>query len=180
MKTSKIKILGFGSYFDPPQTGDFSTANNKYGGVRWYYCRDMFKRAKSKNWLFCHEKGQSETIFSFMRDLENTLELKQKSVVERTKNLRVTLIKLSDFWTKHLLRKSFLSAALRAARNYNGNLKETLFNLHYFNNKEAVELFLKGYVNFPEKWRRSSVDWIHEGWTNYFSGREAKNIMLRN
>ena len=126
---------------------------------RLYHCRDRFMERWHKRHvyiLFQHKIGERRKIASFFNELEKRLKLRTFSQFGPTQRAGISWIKVSSFWREEIARRSFLSAMLRAARNYHPDKKDfirTVFSVPYTHSngtvlRSATERFLAGYTSF--------------------------------
>ena len=136
---------------------------------QWYSCREYFQgnSGRIKRLLFVHKKGAGKAVATFLHRVERMLKLGKTefgfSACGPTQHNKLMWIEPSSWWIKKPMRRSFLTAMLRAGQNYNiarNNFESTLWTNRYLRqSKYAVRRFLKGYTEY-------TGDLV--GWNNQF------------
>ncbi len=139
----------------------------------FYVCREEFLhysfKGLLKQFLFTHESKDFPKIEAFFEDLQNTLKLSLENRVQirPTKNPTISMVFVSKWWNANIMRRAFLTIALRAGWNYNvkkTDLRKAMYENEYFKETpKATEAFLKGRTVVLDNPRKN------EGWVNNFS-----------
>ena len=152
--------------------GSYATVNVRNGKMtprQWYTCREYFQgnSARIKRLLFCHKAGTGEAVATFLHKVERMLKLGKTeygfSQFGPTQHNKLMWIEPSRWWIMKQMRRSFMTAMLRAGQNYDirrDNFETTLWTNRYLRqSKYAVRRFLKGYTEYT-----GSMN----GWNNQF------------
>lgn len=178
MKLGPKRIVRLSNTWEPSQ-GSFSSSTRFFdkGKSRWkvsYFesCREMFQavfRQATENLVYYHPDNERQRIAEFIWKLEDTLGIKHHTRIGPTQRPNYTWFHICSFWLQQPMRRSFFTAALRAARYYNGNnFKTALYSVRYFTEtKPATERFLKGF-----SWYTGRVT----GWQNAFQNRKEEQL----
>ena len=165
MKKNKIKIF-YQYYPTPISFGNYSCCTEGvYFVKQWYKCRDLWQTRMGKPDVFflAHESGKSKNIISFMKKIEDSLKLKEKSEYGLTQKKFIIYIKPSKWWLQKPIKKSLFTLFLRCGTNYipkKDNFFEALQSEKCIKEtKNAVVRFLSGFTNYQGKVR---------GWHNQF------------
>jgi len=134
------------------------TRSGKYKARNWYRCREYFQGSSSRirRLIFCHKVGTGEAVATFLHRVERMLKLGKTewgfSTCGPTNHNKLMWIEPSKWWIINPMRRSFLTAMLRAGQNYNirrNNFETTLWTNRYLRqSKYAVRRFLKGYTEY--------------------------------
>jgi hypothetical protein len=122
--------------------------------IEWYHCREVFQgESRGLKWmLFCHKQNRGLNIVKFIHCIERKLNVRPFTQFGPTQSDKVLWIKLSPWWMKYSMRRSFFTALLRAAQNFNPkkrNYEKTLWTNRYFRQtKYATRRFLRGYTKY--------------------------------
>jgi hypothetical protein len=152
--------------------------------LTWEHCRDRVQLVACKylerNGLyFMHRKNTADNVMRFLHRIETTLKIAEKSKFARTDHDQILWIKLSPFWLGNIVRRSFLTFALRSGQSYN-KIKDNFLdcfrkNKYGKDTMTATRLFLKGhtvYIGTPLT--------MFQGWHRLFQGKgdeEVKQLM---
>lgn len=154
---------------------------------RWEHCRDRVQIIKGTyieqyGLWFSHRKNSGAVIQLFFKKLERQLKVKPRSTFQNTEHPEhVIWMGVSPWWMENLVRRSFLTLALRSAQNYRP--KKDNFIESFEKNKygkesmPAVKLFLDGYTNY-----RGKILHMFEGWNRLFRSQTEdvfKKVMFR-
>ena len=96
---------------------------NEHTVVIWEGCRDRIQAINAdviEAWglWFCHRKDVGNKIKAFIEKIETTLKLEIKSIFGDTEFPdKVLWMKPAPFWMLNLVRRSFLTLALRAGQS---------------------------------------------------------------
>jgi hypothetical protein len=180
----KVKVA-MGLY--GPRSGSFGYKYSELSpNITWESCRDRVQFlpqeiiAKIGLWMV-HKKDIGNNIIQFIKKIETKLGI-QKSKFGTTDNESYCFwIKPSLWWLKNLVRRSFLTMALRAGQRYKPSLDNFMecFEKSKYAKKTlpAVKLFLEGYTNY-----RGPNLYFSEGWQELFKNEDekfVKSIMLK-
>lgn len=175
-------------YSNTLNAGDYAllkvkAEKNHYSIMEWFDCRETTCNRYYSNIstpsvssellvisLFEKEKGTSDKIKSFMKIIEDKLDLKEENRITYpdSDHSNILVCKLSPWWTRpnYEVRYSLLTILLRAGLNYSSeNSVEDISKLHPYLTctKNALERFLSGYTRYAiksdiSKWRGTFVD----------------------
>jgi hypothetical protein len=163
---------------------DFHEKDFYYDGLRycrWEHCRDrvqiILKDHIAKNGLwFSHRKNTGANIRFFFKKLEKQLKVKPRSTFQNTEHPEYCIwMDVSPWWLESLVRRSFLTIALRSAQGY--KLKKDNFIECFQQNKygkesmTAINLFLQGYTNYRGKHLH-----MFEGWSRLFRSKSEDAV----
>lgn len=154
------------------RVGSFARASAKLNKIiqtdHFFPCRETFSHyfgnRNSYILMLLANDAEAERIKKFMGVIERKLKLKADSKLSfnlvQPKRL---LIGIPTWWRNSLLRRDFLTAALRHGRYYKGDFEKALKAQNYFKvTPEAVNKFLNGHTSLK---RNSDYD----GWVNFFN-----------
>ena len=148
--------------------------NNVYFVRQWYRCRDLWqvKMGKPDVFFLAHKNGKSKNIIEFMKQVENILNLEQKSEYGLTQKKFIIYIKPSKWWLDKAIKKSLFTLLLRCGSIYNkNNFQQALISEEYLEKtKESVDRFLSGHTNYNGKVR---------GWYNQFFIRNPSSEQIK-
>lgn len=150
--------------------GSFSKIEyTKFDGTlvakEWLYCREYFQDESNgiRRMLFCHSSHRCKNIAAFINIIENKLDLAEKTIIGPTQRYNVSWIKLSSWWSKTSMKRSFFTILLRCGVHYKikeNNFEDALFSVVYTRHTEyAVKRFMDGYTRYTGK---------KKGWYNQF------------
>lgn len=141
----RYRIMGL-----KPSHGSFASQNKPHD---WTSCREQFFldfKVSDEGFYFSHEKGETEQVASFIRQVEKVLDLEEYSSFAPTTCPHVMWVEPSDFWVDQLLKLSLFTILLRCGRNYDwgeDNFEEALFSYYLSETtKDAVLRFLFGHT----------------------------------
>ena len=161
-----------------PNYGSLGTKAQDHNYISWYSCRDTYQRVDEKSIIkngifFCHGITGGDNVAIFLNLIEKRLKLRVKSKFAKTNNKDIIWVKVSPWWLKTKIRKSFLTMTLRTGTKY--NQKETVrsaFNKPPWKTTlPAILFFLKGNAICPVE----DGIWTH-GWMHFFSGKKTPQI----
>lgn len=154
---------------------------------RWEKCRDRVQSIsanviKENGLWFSHRKKTGPKIRKFFEKLETILKINERSEFGNTENPEHCLwMKVSPWWMESVIRRSFLTMALRASQNYKPQKQNILEcfekNKYGGTSMVAINLFLQGYTNY----RGKPLNML-EGWSRMFRNKneiEFKKIMFK-
>jgi hypothetical protein len=162
--------------------------DNDYSGkyyCSWEHCRDRVQIINRDHIIerglwFAHRKGVGPNIRLFFKKLERQLKVKPRSTFEDTEFPEICIwMNVSPWWMENLVRRSFLTLALRSAQNYKPRkdnfLQSFEKNRYGKESMTAVNLFLAGYTNYRGKRLH-----MFEGWSRLFreKGEEAFKAVM--
>lgn len=133
--------------------------------LEWLYCREYFQdeSAGIRRFLFCHKPHKCKNIAFFINELEQKLELKERSAIGPSQRNNISWIKVSSWWTSTSMKRSLFTILLRCGQNFKykiNNFEESLFSVLYTKHTEyAVRRFLEGNTRYTGK---------KKGWYNQF------------
>jgi hypothetical protein len=133
-----------------------------------------FPDALKKGIFFTHKKGVGKNVQRFIEEIEKQLQLKSRSQFCKTDNEDYCLwLKPSTWWLKNLVRRSFLTMALRSGRNYkDGSLLDCFAEQKYGSKTViAIKLFLDGYTFYTGK----PLSYL-EGWYSLFRNKDEEAV----
>jgi hypothetical protein len=150
--------------------GSFSKIEyTKFDGTlvakEWLYCREYFQDESNgiKRMLFCHTSHRCKNIAAFIYNVESKLNLKEKTIIGPTQRYNISWIRVSSWWTKTSMKRSFFTILLRCGVNYKikqDNFNDALFSVIYTKHTEnAVKRFMEGNTRYTGK---------KKGWYNQF------------
>lgn len=134
--------------------------NGVYHSDYWTFCREYFLRESDgiKTFLFSHFRGLSYSVASCLREVEIRLNFDQFTKIGPTQRETVVWVEPNSWWMKRAMRRSLLTAILRASQKYTpeeSNLEDALFNPEhgtinkYTSETEyAVRRFLEGNTEY--------------------------------
>jgi hypothetical protein len=149
--------------------------------IQWLACRDGWQNTpqqtlKDRGMFFCVESFKIPDLAKFLHIIEYKLKVKTYTKFQRTNLADVIWLKLSPFWLKGLMRRSFFTLLLRCGRDYKiteDNFEEALFSHAYSSqSKLAVERFLNGYTCYKgmEKYIvNGNYSYAPPGWHSVFA-----------
>lgn len=152
--------------------------------VHWEHCRDRVqiigKSLLEENGLyFRHRNKRGNNVIAFLHRIETMLKIKDKSVYART-NIPNTLlwIKLSSFWLHNMVRRSFLTFALRCGSNYKPDDGDNFWecfekNKYGKTTMPAVRVFLTGHTLF-----KGTALHMFQGWFNLFNHKNEEQVKI--
>ena len=131
----------------------------------WYSCRDVFHGDfPESNHIFIYHKGHSFTkLKKFLGNLEDQLQIDDKSTVFKTVRKSASLIILSEFWHDNM-NFSLLTILLRYGIDYkktNFNIKDTIKCKMLKETMEALKYFFEGhteYIGDKSGWHEQFAD----------------------
>jgi hypothetical protein len=197
MKEYNVTNTGYGTVY----SGGFGiltdTEENTGKIVDWHSCRETFclwfynKLYKSETkfpFLVTHAPDNGKQVVAFLQEVENRLDLKERSQFFYDKNdNKITIVKPSPWWLDNYMRIQFLSVLLRCANNYKGDFEKALYSIEYASHtKAAIEKFFSGFT----KWggtQNTRTDSNHEekemtwkwGWVKFFEGGANLDLMIK-
>lgn len=149
--------------------------------VRWEHCRDrvqiILRSHINDNGLwFSHRKNTGPNVRLFIKKLEKMLKVKPRSTFADTDHPLYSLwMDVSPWWMENLVRRSFLTLALRSGQSYKpkkDNFVESFEKNKYGKDSmTAVKLFLAGYTNY-----RGKNLHMFEGWARLFRHKNEDEI----
>jgi hypothetical protein len=153
-----------------PDPGYFSYPKNIIGGRyvagQWFGCREIW-HYELKNlplFFFSHSTGKTRSIDSFMRKIEDGLEVRPISHFGPTQRKTISWIEPSPWWTRLAMRRSLFTILLRVSDHYHpeeDNFDQALYSHKYTRETQyAVERFLSGCTHYKGRKR---------GWYNQFA-----------
>ena len=144
-----------------------------------HHCRDVIQ-----NWWLSAENHQlrylvmgvtdkKEAVVSYIKDVENILNLKEKTIIGSIKDKNAIWVRVSSFWLTSAMRKSIFTAFLKTGLEYNGNFQETNMNSEYFStNQEHLDYFLAGHTE-----TRFAI-YSEAGWKQLCNEQKPNILML--
>jgi hypothetical protein len=120
---------------------------------KFVYCRDYFHLRDSETpnqLLFLHRNNKTEAIADFIYQIEDVLEVKEKTQFSPTQRSNILWIGVSPWW-QTVMRSSLLTILLRASQNYNqrSGLEKALFGIDLTRYSEySVRRFMNGYTTY--------------------------------
>jgi hypothetical protein len=150
--------------------GSFSKIDyTKFDGTlvakEWLYCREYFQDESNgiRRMLFCHTSHRCKNIAAFIYSVEDKLDVQEKTIIGPTQRYNISWIKVSPWWTKTSMRRSFFTILLRCGVTYKikeDNFDHSLFSVIYTRHTEyAVKRFMSGHTKYTGK---------KKGWYNQF------------
>lgn len=166
-----------------PEVGSFckprSSEGDRYKAGNWYSCRDLFhgQLYNLKLFFFYHNPSKGHCVASFMRKIEDVLNVEPRSRFGPTQRKTIMWIQPSRWWTVRAMRRSLFTILLRAGCKYfprKDNFEEALFSdMYALSTKYAIQRFFLGKTTYTGKKR---------GWYNQFFEEklteEEINILL--
>lgn len=185
----KFKIPAFAYKKIEGSFGIMSRKDEKVTNIAWEGCRDRFQNSTNPeevmDFLFYHEAGAGDHVIEFVRTIEqvimntkdSTFTEADRVVFMKTNNSQVLYVRMSAWW-KYAIRRSFLTAVLRAGQKYTERtakaFEKALFSQYYLQStKPAVNCFLSGRTGSKLKKRaRTSFP----GWYAHFNGKTEDKV----
>ena len=163
--------------------GSFSKIEyTKFDGTlvakEWLYCREYFQEESTgiRRMLFCHTAHRCKNIAAFIFQIENKLNIDEKTIIGPTQRYNISWIRLSPWWSSTSMKRSLFTIFLRCGVFYKikeDNFEDAVFSSIYTKNtKYAVQRFLEGNTRYNGK---------KSGWYNQFfwgGGNKAKHKKL--
>ena len=141
-----------------PKAGAFGKPrdfkNDRYTINAWFSCRELWHTQLYglDIFFFSHKLGQSKGIAAFFNQLEELLNIKNKSEFGPTQRKTVMYIRPSKWWTKNPMRRSLFTIFLRCAGYY--SIEKDNFYLAIFCDDYALRT-------------RTALSWFLDGNTVY-------------
>lgn len=142
-------------------------SQQEYQVNRTYNCRETFAKAwsrvitekRSKHICFFVQHRSHINVAKFIKKLEDTLGLKDRTICRKSKRLVYLIIEPSKWWLQSTIRRSVFTIFLRASRKYDGkSFEKAIYSQKYFRwTKNAVEQFLEGNTYY----RGKSGNWVN-------------------
>jgi hypothetical protein len=146
-----------------PESGSFckpgEMIGNRYKVGQWYYCRDLF-HAQLPNlnlFFFSHESAKGYCVASFMRKIEEALNVEPRSDFGPTQRKTIMWIEPSYWWISRTMKRSLFTILLRSGMGYSpskDNFEEALLSDPYsMVTKYAINRFMEGNTHYTGKKR---------------------------
>ncbi len=144
----------------------------KPNSLEWYHCRESFhyqwnkQKKLNKKLFFCASLKQ---VQNFLTKIEKELGIWFKTQIYRNNIEHICCIIPARFWRRHLIRMSLFTILLRAAQDYSGDWKKTLFEQVYAQETEqAINYFLSGFTVYNNVGN-------YDGWCQAFNPIYSKH-----
>lgn len=177
---------GWFGYKPRPDFAEKSYTGSDYL-CRWEHCRDRVQvisgdYIKESGLWFSHRKNTGPNLRLFFRKLEKMLKVTPRSKFGDTENPEYCIwMDVSPWWMETLVRRSFLTLALRAGQGYKPKKENFLecFEKNKYGKESmvAIKLFLEGYTNYRGKRLH-----MFEGWSRLFRSKDEtvfKKVMFK-
>lgn len=155
---SKVKIRCH-SYAGAVLNGPVALANP------FTRCREVFHVGeKYRHMLFSCSPQKRNNIIELVWNVEDLLEIKNKSIISYTGRPNILWIEVASWWMKPTMRLSFFTILLQCGQNYKirkNNILEALTGHYYFKHTQyATVRFLNGNTRYTGR---------NTGWFTEFS-----------
>ena len=162
------------------------TRNPAERGENWRSCREYFARdfiESTKSFFMAHSnKSQQPCIANFIWKVEDILALNENTTFAPTQYPNILCVKPAEFWKTCEMRRSLLTAMLRAGRVYDDSNKfeNVLFeSRHLKGTNRALMRFMFGFTRYdgPKLDTNPGSDHlIDRGWYWAFHNADDKKV----
>jgi hypothetical protein len=183
MKLPKRVVLNLNReyFWSRPTPGSFCTfrvgRNKICASAYWYTCREEFQwdYPRANKILFCCEQNQIKRIEKVIKDVENRLKIKPRTLCGSSSNRNIMYLDVSPWWNTTLRRSLFL-ALIKDAR-FTSSINKLSDYGHYIDGtKPAFSLFLRGYTKLSRSYDPFTPS---NGWVATFSGQSMERVKKR-